>query len=300
MATFGQRNRPAVAVVGEVCHCHHRVTTLGAQFTPTSSAVTDAQCCGRSTAIIADDPVAMDASSAGRAALPSTGVAPSRSSLSLQNLDPVGQARDPSAAPRWWRGWGQGGRRGSAIGGEALAGPAVAGRHRVRRDADRGDAGPMSRVTTELAPIRAPSPMMIGPRIWAPQPTITRLQGRMPLEVDLRVQVHRGRDAAKRHTLIKGDVVADLSHHHHAGAVMEAERSAARSSRRDKSRSPSAAVPTARPCAPAGKAGVAITRCSPAKTAGHAGPDRGQNLQAGPRGRVPGLEAVVYILFEAS
>ena len=51
-----------------------------------------------------------------------------------------------------------------------------------------GTAGGHIRVTTELAPTRARAPMVMAPRICAPEPTMTPAQGRMTLDVDLRLE----------------------------------------------------------------------------------------------------------------
>ena len=75
--------------------------------------------------------------------------------------------------------------------------------------------------TTELAPTRALAPMLIGPRIFAPAPTSTpspRVGWRLPLAPA---------GSAQGHTVIEGDVVADLggfADHHPSAMVNEEAR----------------------------------------------------------------------------
>ena len=81
--------------------------------------------------------------------------------------------------------------------------------------------GATSLVTTELAPIFAPSPTSIGPSTCAPEPITTPIpQRRVALAADSGRRV----GAAQRNVLVDRDVVADLgAFADHAEAVVEEE-----------------------------------------------------------------------------
>ena len=83
------------------------------------------------------------------------------------------------------------------------------------------EPGATSFVTTELAPIFAPSPTSIGPSTCAPEPMTTPSTDR---RVALAADAGRRVGAAERDMLVDGDVVADLGGlADHAEAVVEEE-----------------------------------------------------------------------------
>ena len=136
-------------------------------------------------------------------------------------LRAVPRARPRSARARRCGSRGRGSRRPRGRGG----GPSRRRAPRARPSTRTGwpglpttvEFGGTSWMTTELAPIFAPWPIVIGPRSLAPEPIVT-----LSCTVGWRLPVAKPR-AAERDALVEGHVVADLGRlaDHHARAVVD-------------------------------------------------------------------------------